>query len=179
MRHGDRSTRRWFLRVAVAVMVLSAATFSSMGPDSGADVPVAAEIAARVTYQPPVDAPVIDGFRMDNGPYGAGNRGLEYGTRGGEPVFATASGEVTFVGMVAGRLVLTLAHADGRLSSLTHLESVAVSVGELVDGGAPIGTASAGLHFGVREDGHYIDPAMLFGDRPERRRRGHAYLVEP
>lgn len=133
----------------------------------------------RVTYRPPVDAPVIDGFHMDNGPYGAGNRGLEYATMGGELVSATADGEVTFTGMVAGRLVVTLAHADGRLSSLTHMQSVDVAVGDVVIAGALIGTAGVGLHFGVREDGRYIDPMALFDDADAGRRRGVAHLVEP
>lgn len=133
----------------------------------------------RITYHPPVDAPVIDGFHMDNGPYGAGNRGLEYATMGGELVSATADGDVTFTGMVAGRLVVTLAHADGRLSSLTHMQSVDVTVGDVVTAEALIGTAGVGLHFGVRENGRYIDPMTLFHDADAGRRRGVAHLVEP
>lgn len=135
--------------------------------------------AGGVVYRPPVDAPVVDPFRMDNGPYGAGNRGLEYGTHGGEPVWATASGEVTFVGRVADRLVLTLRHEDGRLSSLTNLASTVVVLGAVVSGGDLVGTAAPSLHLGVREDGRYIDPTSLFGALGLRGPRGVAYLVEP
>lgn len=148
-------------------------------PDAGTGSTAAAEPRSRVRYQPPVDAAVIDGFRMDNGTYGAGNRGLEYGTVGGEQVRATADGEVSFAGMVAGRLVVSVVHADGRISSLTHMRSIAVRVGQFVGAGSVIGAAESGLHFGVRENGHYLDPATLFDTTAERRGGGVAYLVEP
>ena len=54
-------------------------------PSAGADPPPA--------YVPPVDAPVVDPFRPPAGPYGAGNRGLEYGTRPGTEVRAVPGSE--------------------------------------------------------------------------------------
>lgn len=127
-------------------------------------------------YQHPIDAPISDPFHMNNGPFGAGNRGIEYLVRGGEPVAAPAAGIVTFAGPVVGRLVVSIDHADGNRSSLTNLESIAQGVepGRIVFQGETIGTAGRGLHFGVRVAGHYIDPASLIG----RPRRGHAYLVK-
>lgn len=166
----------------VAVLVsLSGILVDDPGTRSAAEpaVPVRASQGIVVEYVPPVDAEVVDGFRMDEGPYGPGNRGLEYGTVGGEPVVATADGVVTFVGMVAGRLVVSLRHADGRLSSLTHMSTVTVSVGDGVGRGEPVGTAAVGLHFGVRENGVYLDPASLFGAPTGDPPGGVAYLVEP
>ena len=42
------------------------------------------------TYQPPVDAEVVDGFRPPATRFGAGNRGLEYATTPGTEVRAAA-----------------------------------------------------------------------------------------
>ena len=56
-------------------------------PSAGAEPP------APVTYSPPVDAPVVDGFRPPATPYGAGNRGIDYATVPGTPVRAAADGD--------------------------------------------------------------------------------------
>ena len=37
-----------------------------------------ARAVALVVLTPPVDAPVLDPFRAPAGPYGPGNRGIEY-----------------------------------------------------------------------------------------------------
>ncbi|MCZ7629913.1 MAG: M23 family metallopeptidase [Microthrixaceae bacterium] len=34
--------------------------------------------------------------------------------------------------------------------------------GQVVAGGEPIGRARQGLHLGFRQDGEYIDPAILY-----------------
>ena len=112
-------------------------------------------------HRPPVDAPVVDEFRLPDGHYGAGNRGLEYATTPGEPVRAIGAGEVTFAGAVAGRIAVSIRHADGRLSSLTGLASAVVRRGELVARGTVVGTAGALTHLGVREGTRYVDPAPL------------------
>lgn len=189
LRRSDRARHRAALVTTVVVTAMTTLWFVTGSPVTSASAESVLPVGDRAgflggetseaRYRPPVDAPVVDGFRIDDGPYGAGNRGLEYGTTGGETVVATADGKVTFVGMVAGRLVVTLAHPDGRLSSLTYMESVVVVVGDPVTAGVVIGTAGVGLHFGVREDGRYLDPAVLF-DRPYASgRRGVAHLVEP
>lgn len=116
-----------------------------------------------VRYITPVDAPVVDGFRPPPGPYGAGNRGLEYDTTPGQPVHAAASGEVIFAGAVADALHVTVLHRDGRKSSYSFLASVSVSIGDEVAGGDVVGTAADRLHVGVREGDTYVDPAALFG----------------
>lgn len=120
------------------------------------------------TYAPPVDRPVRDPFRMDAGPYGPGNRGLEYDTVGGDPVRAVAAGRVAFAGPVAGRLVVSVVHPDGRRSTLTGLRSILVRVGELVARGTPVGTAGPGLHLGLLEGRRYVDPAPFLTTTPQR-----------
>src|SRR5438128_2186648 len=65
-----------------------------------------------VVYQPPVAAPVVDGFRAPATPFGPGNRGIDYATAPGTPIGAIADGVVVFAGPVAGSLHVTVLHAD-------------------------------------------------------------------
>ena len=118
---------------------------------------------ATVIYRPPVDAPVVDGFRLPDGPYGAGNRGLEYATAPGGPVRAIGDGVVVFAGPVVGNRVVTVLHPDGLRSSYSYLAEVGVAAGDRVTIGQEIGTAGERLHLGVRSGGTYLDPAALFG----------------
>lgn len=112
-------------------------------------------------FRPPVSAPVSDPFRLPEGPYGPGNRGIEYDTEPGEAVAAAAGGEVVFAGSVASSLHVTVDHGGGLVSSYSYLERITVPVGARVAQGDPIGAASERLHFGVRVDGAYVDPASL------------------
>ena len=137
------------LLVLVAAALLSTAT------------PVAAQPVAP-TYQPPVEAPVVDGFRPPATPFGAGNRGLEYGTAPGTPVVAAADGEVVFAGRVAGSLHVTVLHDDGVRTTYSFLERIDVVIGQRVDAGQPVGVTVGHLHFGARRGDSYFDPASLF-----------------
>ncbi len=140
---------------------------------------------AAVLYRPPVDAPVVDAFRLPDGPYGAGNRGLEYTTVPGTPVRAIGDGLVVFAGVVAGNRAVTLLHPDGLRSSYSYLADVRVAVGTRVAIGQAVGTAGERLHLGVRSGGTYLDPAALFtatgvhlvpvGDHPSRAARSTAF----
>jgi murein DD-endopeptidase MepM/ murein hydrolase activator NlpD len=127
-------------------------------------------------YASPVNRPVSDPFRLDAGPYGAGNRGLEFAAHPGDVVRAIAGGRVAFAGPVVGRLVVSIDHADGRRSTLTHLSDVFVRVGDVVARGTPVGRADVGLHLGLLEGGRYVDPGPFLA--PERR-RGVLVAVEP
>jgi murein DD-endopeptidase MepM/ murein hydrolase activator NlpD len=160
----------------VAVPLVSgAATDSGAGParPERVAVPRTGSPVGPSTYRPPLDRPVVDPFRAPAGPYGPGNRGLEYASVPGDLVRAIGPGVVVFAGPVAGRGVVSVVHPDGLRSSLTGLVGVAVSVGQVVATGTPVGRAGPGLHLGVRRDGRYIDPATLFGLDPPR----HAKLV--
>lgn len=114
------------------------------------------------TYVPPVDAAVTDPFRPPPGPYGPGNRGLEYGTATGVEVRAAADGVVTFAGLVAGSRHVTLRHPDGLRTTYSFLASIAVVVGQRVGQGALVGTTGGPLHFSARSGDAYLDPASLF-----------------
>jgi hypothetical protein len=117
-------------------------------------------------YVPPVAAPVVDGFRPPTGPYGPGNRGLEYGTDPGTEVRAAADGVVAFAGLVAGTRHVTVLHPDGLRTSYSFLARVDVVVGQRIGQGDLVGTTVEHLHLGVRSGDAYLDPALLFGEGP-------------
>jgi len=113
------------------------------------------------TYAPPVEAPVVDPFRPPDGPYGAGNRGFEYGTAAGAEVRASADGVVVFAGLVAGSRHVTLRHPDGLRTTYSFLASIAVIVGQHLRQGEVLGTTGGTLHFSARAGDAYLDPASL------------------
>jgi murein DD-endopeptidase MepM/ murein hydrolase activator NlpD len=147
-----------------------AQTSGASGPDS-APGPGNARVLSSVEWVLPVERPVVDLFRPPSTPWGPGNRGWEFASVPGDPVVAVGSGVVVFAGDVAGRGVVTLAHPQGLLSSVTGLSAVTVGRGELVAAGKRIGTAAARLHLGFRRNGVYIDPASIYGSGQ------HAVLV--
>lgn len=120
------------------------------------------EPTPAVAYTPPVDAAITDPFRPPAGPYGSGNRGLDYDTSPGVPVRASAPGTVVFAGPVAGSLHVTIRHADGVRTSYSFLQTVVAVVGARVSTGDVVGTAGEHLHFGARVADAYVDPAVLF-----------------
>lgn len=112
-------------------------------------------------------------------PWSAAHRGIDILATTNE-VVAPASGEVTFVGQVVDRQVVTIRHANGLLSSFEPVESE-LEVGMVVAQGDQLGTITADsshcevqcVHWGVRvPDGWkigstvrdlYIDPGFLLG----------------
>ena len=120
-----------------------------------------AQAGQPAAYVPPVDAPVSDPFHIDGGPYGPGNRGIEYATAAGDVVVAAAEGTVVFAGSVAGRRYVTIRHADGVRTAYGPLRDLLVTAGTAVAQGQPIGTAAAALLFTARVGDAYIDPATL------------------
>lgn len=117
-------------------------------------------------WRHPVDAPVVDGFRMPSNPYGPGNRGLEYGTTDGAPVVAVADGTVTFAGSVGRSRFVVVQHRDGLKSTYGYLLDIDVDIapGRDVVGGQPIATAKAGFHLTARWGDTYLDPLLFMID---------------
>ena len=128
----------------------------------------AAQHHERPVFRPPVDAPVADPYRPPENPYGPGNRGVEYDTEPGDTVRAAASGTVEFAGAVAGTLHVTVDHGGGLRSSYSYLQRIAVRAGAGVAQGQVIGIAGERLHFGVRLEDAYTDPASFVGVRRVR-----------
>ena len=118
----------------------------------------------RFVFLPPVQALISDPFRAPDNPYGPGNRGIEYVTRDGDIVRASAAGSVSFAGPVAGELYITINHGGGLLSSYSYLGRINVAKSAMVNQGDVIGFAgSRFLHFSIRMNGEYVDPVTFIG----------------
>lgn len=139
----------------------------------GAPTPATSEAgAAPPPYRHPTSRAVSRPFDVSAGPYGAGNRGLEYAVAAGDPISAIGAGVVVFAGTVAGGRFVTILHEDGLRSSYSYLASIAVSRGAPVAMGQVIATSSARFQLGVRRGDTYLDPAPLLARRgPPRRAR--------
>ncbi len=96
--------------------------------------------------------------------------GIDYAAPTGTPIWAAASGTVSFKGMAghAGNLV-TIKHDGGIETAYMHLSKYAdLKVGQKVKAKTVIGyVGSTGLstgphlHFGVKQNGSWIDPSKL------------------
>jgi hypothetical protein len=128
-------------------------------------------LAVRAAWLiPPVDGAISRGFEAPTSSYGPGHRGIDFAVAPGTRVRAAGSGSVTFAGPVAGILAVTISHGGGIETTYSDLSQVLVKRGQLVDQGTFIGVvgsshpgAGGGLHFGVKVDGQYVDPASFLG----------------
>lgn len=126
-------------------------------------VAAAPPVAAEGGYSPPVPAPVVDGWRPPPSLFSAGNRGVDFGAADGDPVAASAGGEVVFAGRVGLDHHVVVLHDDGIRTSYSFLREVAVRRGDRVERGERVGTAGGPVHFGARAGDRYIDPTLLLG----------------
>ena len=116
---------------------------------------------SSVSYQLPVDAEVIDSFRPPAHVGAPGNRGLEYDPEPGQPVWASAGGEVVFAGQVVRNRFVTVLHRDGLRTSYGYLGWMAVDEGDMVSPGQLLGTTSERFFFSVRTGSQYLDPSRV------------------
>lgn len=120
----------------------------------------------------PVVAPVSDAFgtrRTFNGKVQSMHQGLDYGVPTGTPVSAANAGIVLLAGPLyfEGNCVV-LDHGQGLLTLYLHLSEVKVKQGERMAAGQEIGLSGGTgratgphLHFAVRWQGVYLNPATL------------------
>ncbi|KJL31893.1 murein hydrolase activator EnvC family protein [Microbacterium azadirachtae] len=113
---------------------------------------------------------VVVPFRAPAHAYGPGHRGMDVAASG--EVRAPASGAVAFHGVVVDRALLTIDHGNGLVTTLEPVQSD-LGAGAAVRRGDAVATVSAGghtaegaLHIGVRWNGAYINPMLLFGGVP-------------
>ncbi|WP_433296961.1 murein hydrolase activator EnvC family protein [Actinoplanes sp. CA-030573] len=104
-------------------------------------------------------------------PWLAGHRGVDLAGAPSTVVRAAGAGTVVFAGTVAGRGVVSVAHAGG-LRTTYEPVSATVAVGAHVARGDPLGLLDAGhpgcpagacLHWGLRRGRLYLDPLVLLG----------------
>ena len=132
------------------------------------------ETADKISAEPPLWVNPIDGIITSLGGLRynpvTGRRefhdGVDIAAPIGTPIVAPRDGTVVFVGMSStfGR-VLRIAHADGYISFMAHLNSVVVSEGDTVLQGEKVAYSgntgrSTGphLHYGIFRNGQYVDP---------------------
>ena len=125
----------------------------------------------RGRYQWPTGAPatVVEDFDPPAVVWGRGHRGVDLAAAEGTQIRSAAAGTVAFAGMVAGRPVVSIDHADGIRTTYEPVEP-AVSAGDTVAAGQVIGTLLPGhrsdgvcaLHWGARTGPKtYINPLRL------------------
>jgi murein DD-endopeptidase MepM/ murein hydrolase activator NlpD len=132
--------------------------------------------SGMTTWLPPVVPTFVERpFDPPASPWDAGHRGVDLRARPGQPVRAPADGVIHFAGALAGRPVISLAHAQpigGVTGWRTTYEGVVprVTAGARVTRGQVIGEIGVGghcvcLHWGLRRGERYADPMSLLGSR--------------
>ncbi|SDF35695.1 Peptidase family M23 [Blastococcus aurantiacus] len=155
--------------------VLAALVVAALAPVPAVASPEPARpsAAARWTAPLPGEPAVTRPFEAPAHAYGPGHRGADLGGAAGTPVLAAGDGVVVFAGMVAGRPVVSIDHADGLRTTYEPVDPV-VGAGQRVARGSPIGTlvvghagcpAEACLHWGLRRGDTYLDPLQLLAVR--------------
>lgn len=111
--------------------------------------------------------PVVRPFVAPSTPFGPGHRGVDLGGAPDTPVLASGDGVVVFAGPLAGRGVVSIAHANG-LRTTYEPVTASVSIATRVTRGSVIGHLARGhpgcgtcLHWGARRGTEYLDPLGL------------------
>ena len=181
------SVRRFRVLALVAALlgVLAPLLGPSAAPAAVAGPPLAGAIAAERSlggasgpplpdgdWLWPVNGPrsVVEPFRAPAHAYGSGHRGIDIAASG--DLRAPADGVVAFVGTVVDRPLLTIDHGNGLVTTFepattTLAPGAAVRRGAVVASTATGGHARSGtVHLGVRWNGVYVNPMLLFGGVP-------------
>ncbi|NQW33235.1 MAG: M23 family metallopeptidase [Acidimicrobiaceae bacterium] len=124
-------------------------------------------------------ASIIDPFRQPSCERCAGNRGIEYSTKIGTPIVASANGIISFYGMVGGKRYLVIRTNAGRRLTYGSIANSTLRTGDDVLAGQIIGTTGSVLYFGVRENsiqGYiyvdvYVDPAKYLSQNTQTSHR--------
>jgi murein DD-endopeptidase MepM/ murein hydrolase activator NlpD len=162
------------LRLAAAVVLVLGAGPSA--PAVAGPAAPAGTTSAPALWTAPLPGPprIARPFDPPANPYGPGHRGVDLAGTAGEQVLAAGAGVVVFAGMVAGRPVVSVQHADG-LRTTYEPVTPSVGAGQAVARGSPIGVLLHGhpgcpvdacLHWGLRRGETYLDPMLLL--RPPR-----------
>ncbi len=114
--------------------------------------------------------PITGSLQRPYAPTGAyaGHWGIDIEADLGSAVRAAAAGQVSFAGVVAGNLTVTIDHGGGLRTSYSYLDERSVSAGTWLGSGAVVGHSGSphnmpGLHFSVRVEGVYVDPVQWLG----------------
>ena len=151
--------------------VLAALVVGVLAPVPATAGPAPADPPAVTSWTAPLPGELVvtRPFEAPAHAYGPGHRGADLGGAAGTPVLAAGDGVVVFAGMVAGRPVVSIDHAEGLRTTYEPVDP-AVGAGQRVARGSPIGTLVEGhagcpveacLHWGLRRGEAYFDPLLL------------------
>jgi murein DD-endopeptidase MepM/ murein hydrolase activator NlpD len=158
--------------------------FVSPGPEALKQIEAEAKLKAKVfsesapqplwtgSFRAPVTAQATDSFgtrRMFNGKLASVHKGMDYRAAMGTPVRAGNSGVVVLARPLyyEGNCVV-IDHGLGLFTLSMHFSRIDVKEGQHVSAGEPLGLSGATgrvtgphLHWAVRWQGAYLDPAKL------------------
>ncbi|MFT4156581.1 MAG: M23 family metallopeptidase [Microbacterium sp.] len=161
-----RITARLCILVCFSVLLWAGTAPTAARTDDG--------VSDHASWLWPIDGSrdVVSAYRAPANKYGAGHRGIDIAAPVGASVRAPADGVVAFRGTVVDRGVLTIEHPGGYVTTFEPIRSE-LSPGHAIAEGDDIGFVDIGghaiagtLHVGVRLDGEYINPRLLFGNMP-------------
>ncbi len=106
--------------------------------------------------------------------YTRAHNGVDYAAPPGAPVAAVAPGTITLAGWTGGGgRTVRVRHQNGYESEYLHLSVIDVRVGDRVSQGDVVGkVGSTGLatgphlHYGLRKNGHYVNPVIEHRNMP-------------
>jgi murein DD-endopeptidase MepM/ murein hydrolase activator NlpD len=161
----------FLLTTLLALLGPSVAVLTTgLGPAAARDV---VERRAGADFRWPVGGPrVVRRFDPPPQPWLAGHRGVDLAAVPGAAVRAAGAGVIVFVGHVAGRGVVSVAHTGGLRTTYEPVAGGDLRAGHRVVAGQEIGVLAAGhagcpaaacLHWGLRRGGDYLDPLILLG----------------
>ncbi|MEU0550234.1 M23 family metallopeptidase [Micromonospora sp. NPDC005979] len=171
------------LALIVQLCGLAVLVASVPGQPPTPTVPIAFEASAPAPapaerFRWPLDGPprLVRRFDPPPQPWLSGHRGVDLAASAGTVVRSAGPGTVLFVGLVAGRPVVTVGHAGGLRTTHEPVQP-GVRPGQAVAAGGPLGEllpghpgcpADACLHWGLRRGEEYLDPLALLGLGPVR-----------
>lgn len=152
-------SKRWRLARFLVLSVLATALVMAPTGDT-------TELCVGLTR--PVQGPVERVF-APAGRY-SGHWGVDWAVAAGTPVRASGRGTVSFAGVVAGNLTVTVDHGGGLRTSYSYLAEVVVRRGDSVSDSTTLGSSGTGhgvaaLHFSVRVGDTYLDPLPVIACR--------------
>jgi murein DD-endopeptidase MepM/ murein hydrolase activator NlpD len=159
----------------VAALTLALVAVVVVGPPSGVRPALAAPAppSAEARFRWPLDGrpPVVRRFSPPSQPWLPGHRGVDLSAAPGVAVYAASGGTVRFAGLLGGRGVVSIDHADGLRTTYEPVTPL-VTAGQQVRAGDMVGRLDAGhpgcpvvacLHWGLRRGETYLDPLALVG----------------
>lgn len=133
----------------------------------------AAEAPARTRPHwdwPIAPAATVRPYVAPDTPYGRGHRGIDLVATAGTVLRMPFDGQVSFVGRVVDRTVVTVTDGSEWSLSMEAVESN-LSIGDRISRGSVLGHVTVGphctcLHVGVRWRGMYVNPLLVFDSIP-------------